>query len=370
MGKNIIKLKTVFRQNATAFFVVFLWFVCNYIYFSLVTGNFIESGLILFYFKPHDSLYGNFYANFSEFVIFGLIFSLITIELFRKYNPVDTCRELAKGYSNHAVIIGYNHVGKRIAEFLKEKGKSVVIIEKDSDKLSELVDKEQPLVNDDALLLDTLKDAGVANAKAVYVMTDNIEVQMVVNAHVRKLNKTCKLITRVFEDDIGEVISKAYNATLISTSKFAASVIFEKIQKHQYRNILLIGMNHITTRLMHKFKSLPEIQYKTIEEDEELIEEMLVERNCVIQGDPKDLAILEQADIKNVDCVVITNPDVTSTSLITKRIRDFNMNCKIIARFFLDSVAEILEKSPFRAEVISSSMDTLKIMNKKGLLDF
>ena len=370
MGKYLIKLKIVFRQNAIAFSIVFLWFFCNYLYFFVITGDPTESVLILFYFTAHNSLYGNFYDSFSEYVIFGLIFSLITIELFRKYNPSDTCRELAKGCSNHVVIVGYNHIGQRIAEFLKKRGEDVVIVEKNREKIADLIDNEIPLVNDDALHMDTLIDAGVKKAKAVFVMTDNIEVQMVVNGHIRKLNKKCKLITRIFQDDIGEVIGQAYNATLISTSHYAASIIFEKVEKHHYQNILLIGMNHITTRLMHKCSKRPDIQYNCIEEDEEIIEDLLMERTHVIQGDPKDLEVLTRGHIENVDCVIITNPDVTASALITKRIRDLNTKCKIIARFFLDSVAEILEKPPFRAEVISSSSDTLKNMIAKGIFDF
>ena len=370
MGKYLIKLKIVFKQNIVAFSIVFLWFFCNYLYFLVTTGDSTKSVLILFYFTTHNSLYGNFYDSFSEYVIFGLIFSLITIELFRKYNPSDTCRELAKGYSDHVVVVGYNHIGQRIVEYLKARGEDIVIVEKDAEKVADLIDKEIPLVNDDALRIETLIDAGVKRAKAVLVLTDNIEVQMVVNGNIRKLNNKCKLITRIFQDDIGEVIGKAYNATLISTSHYAASIIFDKVEKHHYKNILLIGMNHISTRLMHKFSKRLDIQYNCIEEDEEVIEDMIMERAHVIQGDPKDLEVLTESHIESVDCVIITNPDVTTSALITKRIRDLNTKCKIIARFFLDSVAEILEKPPFKAEVISSSMDTLKSMISKGILDF
>ena len=117
-SKNYIKFKSIIKQNSYAIIIVILWFLCNYIAFSFITYDFIEAFLILFFFKVNSSLYGCFYANFSEFIIFGLLFSLITIDLFRKYNPVDTSRKLAMSHTDHVVIIGYNHIGQRIANFL------------------------------------------------------------------------------------------------------------------------------------------------------------------------------------------------------------------------------------------------------------
>jgi len=235
--------------------------------------------------------------------------------------------------------------------------------------VQKLIDNEEPLVNDDALFIETLKNANIEKAKAVYIMTDNLEVQMVVNAHIRQLNKTCKLICRIFQDDIAEMIAKSYNAITISTSKFASRTIIEKIIQNNFKNILFIGLNHISSRVVNKIKKNSEINYHIIEEDEEIIEDLHINDYNIICGDPKDLTILEQVKIRDIDIVIITDPDVTSSILIIKRIREFNQKCKIIARFFLESIAEIIEKEPFKAEVISSSKDTLEIMINKGLLN-
>ncbi|MFX0056731.1 MAG: NAD-binding protein [Candidatus Hodarchaeota archaeon] len=369
-SRKIIKLKSVIKQNSLAFSVVLIWFLGNFLFFILVTLDFPETMLILFYFKAHESLYGNFYANFSEFIIFGVLFSLITIDLFRKYNPVDTCRKLAKSYSNHVVIIGYNHIGQRVAEYLKEIGEHCVIIEKRKEVIQDLIENEQPVINDDALNLDTLFDAGVDKAKAVMIMSDNLEVQFVLNAEVRQINKSCKLICRIFEDDISDLIMKTYNAKIISTSKFAADIIYEKIIKRRYRKILLIGMNHITARLIEKFRTMPNIEYQVIEENEEHIEDIALDMEPIIIGDPKDYTLLKKIKVEDFDYIINLIPNVTESILIIKRIREFNKSCKILARFFNDSVAEILEKAPFNTKVISSSKYTLKNMIKRGLMQF
>ncbi|MFW9770618.1 MAG: NAD-binding protein [Candidatus Thorarchaeota archaeon] len=326
--------------------------------------------MIIFYFKNNISLYGNFYANFTEFIIFGLIFSLITIDLFRKYNPADTCRELARFCDNHVVVIGHNHIGKRIANYVTENTKyDVVIIEKKEDLVKDLIDNEQAVINDDALKMETLKDANIEQARAVFVMSDNLEVQLVVNANIRELNKYCKLVCRVFEDDIGDLIAKSYNAKVISTSKFASEAIFKKITKRNYQKILLIGLNHISLRLIEKIQLNKNLNYYIIEEDEEKIEQLMIPKETVIIGDPKEALILGKAKIQEIDCVINTITDVTNTILITRKIRELNSTCKIISRFFLESVAEVLERPPFRSKVISCSKQTLKIMIKEGILD-
>lgn len=369
-SRKLIKIKKVLRQNYIAFLIVIFWFLGNFIYFSIKTSDLYEALLIIFYFKNHLSLYGNFYESFTEFIIFGLIFSLITIDLFRKYNPADTCRELARFCDNHVVIIGYNHIGKRIADYISKNTKyDVVVIEKKEELVKDLIENEQAVLYDDALKMETLEDANIEKARAVFVMSDNLEVQLVVNANVRELNKRCKLICRVFEDDIGDLISKTYNAKVLSTSKFASEMIFKKITKRNYQNILLIGLNHISLRLIEKIKQLGNINYFIIEEDEEKIEELMVSKETIIIGDPKEAAILNKANIQEIDYVINTISDVTDTILITRKIRELNSICKIISRFFLESVAEVLERPPFRSKVISYSKQTLKIMIKEGLLD-
>jgi hypothetical protein len=106
-----------------------------------------------------------------------------------------------------------------------------------------------------------------------------------------------------------------------------------------------------------------------IEEDQEKIEDLMVSNEKqLMMGDPKDVKIFQSLNIENFDCIINTISKVSESIVITKRIRDLNRSYKIFARFFQDSIAEILEKSPFNAEVISSSYDTLNNMKDKGLL--
>ncbi|TXT55061.1 MAG: hypothetical protein BAJALOKI1v1_2080005 [Promethearchaeota archaeon] len=368
----LTKINIIFRQNLSAFLIVFIWFLGNYFYFLFETSfNYLQSIHILLFFMNSDTLWGTFYANFSEFIIFGTIFSLITIDLFRKYNPVEACRKFASILNDHIIIIGYNNIGRRLADYLRSCEKDFIVIDKDPNAVADIIDAEEPVIVDDGLSLKALLDAGVKNASGVFIMSDHLELLMVACANVRRYNKKCQLVCRVFEDDIAEVIANTYDATTISTSKFASDVIINEIRSIKPQNILLIGMNHINIRLIRKLKSkFPKIRYSLIEENEELVEDLLEEREMnIIIGDPKEYITLNKIPIGQVNLVINTLPDTAKSILITKRIRDLNRNCKIIARLFHEEIAEVIMDPPFNAEVISSSKFTLEIMKKNRLLN-
>lgn len=370
VSRRLTKLKIVLKQNLYAFLIVIVWFSINYFYFLFMTQDFTETWKLVFFFKEGDSEYAFFYGRFTEFIIFGLVFSLITVELFRKYNPEITCRNLSKKLENHIIIIGYSNIAKRIHKFFEKKHVPHVIIDKDYETVEELILNEEPIVSDDILNKQTLIDASVNKAKAIYVMINNLEVQMFVNYEVRQLNKRALLVSRIFQDDIGDLINKTYDAKIISTSKYAAQIILKKIKENNFQYVLLIGINHISHRILHHLDRL-HVNHVLIEEEEEQLEEAMIELDDeqLIIGDPKEPSVLRKANIKDVDCVINVRKDVTNTVLVTRLIRDLNPTCKIITRIFLDSVAEMLEKPPFNCEVISSSKETLKMMEEQGLLD-
>ncbi|NIQ07707.1 MAG: hypothetical protein GWO20_18925 [Candidatus Korarchaeota archaeon] len=72
--------------------------------------------------------------------------------------------------------------------------------------------------------------------------------------------------------------------------------------------------------------------------------------------------------IKEADCVINLEQNPKKALILTRAIRDVNQSCALIFRFFLDSIANILEDAPFNAKVISSSKNTLQILRKKKIL--
>ena len=161
-----------------------------------------------------------------------------------------------------------------------------------------------------------------------------------------------------------------YDAYVISTSKYAANIILDKIKKKECQNILLIGINHIISRLVKDLSKISKIKLNVIGLNAKLLDEMDMSEDSVIIGDPKDENVLERVNIREIDFVFNSDEDPTNSILITKKIRDYNKRCKIYSRFFQDTVAEVLEHPPFNCKVISSSKYALKIMEKKEMLNF
>ncbi|MFX0068940.1 MAG: NAD-binding protein [Candidatus Hodarchaeota archaeon] len=372
MNKKFVKLKILLRHNWFAIAIIVLWFAVNFFVFYMWTGfNLAEALLITFYFTEMPTYYGNFYLVLSGFVIFGILFSFITIELYRKYNPKETSLILARAMNEHTVVIGYSHLGHRIREFLVENKRKYVIVEEDEELVSDLIEEEEPIVTG-KMSIDLLRDARIERAKLVLITKRDLETQVVAAGLIRDLNKECRIICRFFDDSIADVIEKTYQIQTISTSRFASEYILSEYilddsGKTPIKNVLMIGCTNTARRLSRKLKD-NNIKYVLIERDREKAEDFL-DREPIIIGDAKDEVLLEMASIDNVDMVIIFIDTVDELLLIADKVREMNKDCRLVCRFFHEEVAEILEKPPFNAKNISTSLQTLRRMIKEGMLD-
>ncbi|MFX1486556.1 MAG: NAD-binding protein [Promethearchaeota archaeon] len=372
MNKKLVKFKILLRHNWFAIAIIALWFVVNFFVFYIWTGfNLAEALLITFYFVEMQTYYGSFYLVLSGFVVFGILFSFITTELYRKYNPKETCLILARAMNDHIIIVGCSHLGQRIREFLVENSKKYVVVEEDEELVSDLIEEEEPIVTG-KLDTDLLKDARIERAKLVFITKRDLETQIVAAGLIRDLNKECRIICRLFDDSIADVIEKTYQCQVISTSRFAAEYILSEhilddTGTPVVKNILIIGCTNTARRLIRKLKNR-KIKYTLIERDREKAEDLL-DREPVIIGDAKDEVTLELAGTNAVDMVMIFIDTVDQLLVIADKVREINKECKLICRFFHEEVAEILEKPPFNARIISTSLHTLEKMIKEGVFN-
>src|SRR5262245_62550297 len=114
-----IRAALLLRQNAPALAAIALWFAGSTAVFAHVLGRgWREALLTTFYFREAAGAWGHFYRAFSEFVVFGMLLSVVVTGFHRRYRPEDTCRRLAAGLRDHAVVIGYSHLGQRVCEHL------------------------------------------------------------------------------------------------------------------------------------------------------------------------------------------------------------------------------------------------------------
>ncbi len=366
MRKKMAKVKILLKQNWIWLFVVSGWFLVNYVVFFILTGgNFSEALTYTFFFGEMLVPYGHFYQIMSDFIIFGLLIGLVTIGLYRNYHPKQTCLALSKAMKNHTIIIGYSHLGQRIRKYLLKKNKKYVVIEENEQLIEGLIENEEPVIVGKPFKMEVFENANVKAAKLVLFTQNDLEILVVGTNLTRDVNKTGKIVCRCFDDSLAQILEKQLQCKVISTSLFAADFIITEVDKLKAKNILLIGCTHTTRRLLQKFKDR-NITYKLIERNREAVED-LIDEEPVIIGDSKDKDVLKEAGVASADLVIILIDTVTEILLTADSIRELNKNCALIGRFFHEEVAEILEKPPFNALVISTSKHTLEKLIEMGI---
>lgn len=228
----IKRLTITLKENRYLLFILFLWFLIGFlVYFFFFKLSIWDALKASAFFRKFDSDFSNAYEMWSQGVIFGIIFTFLFQNIIEKYNPERGCRMLAKEMTNHVIVIGFSHLGERLINYFRENKIPYCLVEKDKEKIDDLLDKGEPVIIDDAKELDVLEDARVKKAKAVIIATNNLETVLVVTKRVRQQNKNCLIIARSFKDEFAEIIEYLGADLVISSSKEAFESIKTKLNK-------------------------------------------------------------------------------------------------------------------------------------------
>lgn len=157
----------------------------------------------------------------SQGIVFGVVFTFLFQNIISKHNPERGCRMIAKEIQSHTIVIGYSHLCERLIKYFKEKNIPYCLIEKDKEKIDELLRQGDPIVVDDAKELDALTDANISKAKTVIIASNNLETALIVTKKSREHNKNCRIIARCFQDEFSEIIESLGATDVVSTSKDA-----------------------------------------------------------------------------------------------------------------------------------------------------
>jgi len=76
---------------------------------------------------------------------------------------------LAREMNNHAIIVGYTHLGARVVEHFRRTAQPYVLIDRNPAVVDDLVRAGEPIIVDNAGEETTLTDAGVERASLVAV---------------------------------------------------------------------------------------------------------------------------------------------------------------------------------------------------------
>ena len=113
-----------------------------------------------------------------------------------------------KKEKNHTIVCGYGKLGKYVCSILKEKKQKYIVIDKDSDKCTNLVSSGESVLQGDALDPRVLKKAGVEKARGLIgtLGEDSENIYLIMTA--TDLNPNLDLAAKAEEEHAVERLHK------------------------------------------------------------------------------------------------------------------------------------------------------------------
>jgi Trk K+ transport system NAD-binding subunit len=364
LKKTIIKAQIALKQNKHMIVLILLWFALNYVILIAMSADAVLATKYLFYLEDLDTDYGHFYAKYSEFVVFGLLIGLVTVDALRNYDPSKTCEILASKLKNQAIIVGYDHLGIRLHEYLDAHKIPNIVVAKRKEDLTEIYEDEEPAVLYDMLDDDFSKKVQLKKAKYLFLLEEEIVFNLRMVLLAKSVGSKAKIAVRCFQDNFAPVFEK-YGATILSASSATAKSVFaEHLSDPKIKEIIIIGHSHFAERIsMNAVRR--GIHNSIIADCDDLVqfhnkldatERQLVK---VFRGNPMDYKILQEAGVfdgeEKAIVIAIESDDVI---LLAKALKEKNPKALVIARTFSDEIENVLES--MGVVPISTSKHALK----------
>lgn len=303
------------------------------------------------------------------FELIILTFILSSLQEFYGYNPIMSSRKLASHKSNHTVVLGCNHLGKRVVEYLRDNNQPYSVVEIDMDKVDDLINFHQPVVVGDYTDIDIMELAGVRKCKEVICVTSDLRRALIAAVKVRELNSECDLYMRVFDDHFREYLtSEPWNAYTFSLSKWTMNSIVkwsEKISKDN--SIVVLGNDSIVIRMINYFGAHLESEVYLI--DPEIDPEVFNDLPNVHPSDERVQFVEnleEQCDMNNVSQMYIcwnTEELFSDAIILTVAVKKKYPHIELFVRMYDEELAEIAKT--FDATTFSTSAFAFKMLQNK-----
>lgn len=154
----------------------------------------------------------------------SVLYAEDTLVVFTELTHLAQLNQLTNVPQSHIIVCGIGHTGYRVANTLLELGQKVCALEFEANELTErLRERGAQVIYGNYQQKPSLSQAGILEASAIVTCaeSDMINVQTVIN--IRDLAPSLRIITRVFEDSLGNRLQQAFNIEAVySTSALAA----------------------------------------------------------------------------------------------------------------------------------------------------
>ena len=161
--------------------------------------------------------------------VVSLLFAFVTNSLVSRRIEASLGRAPVRGTEEHVILVGLGAVGMRVLEGLRERGREVVVIERDEDNryASQARLLGVRVIIGDATLARTLEAAHLDTASAIAVLTSNdmtnIETGLAVRDGLGDRWVDVPVILRVFDTSLGHRLEETFDFRHVwSTAAIAA----------------------------------------------------------------------------------------------------------------------------------------------------
>lgn len=143
---------------------------------------------------------------------------------------------------DHFIICGYGNVGREVAEKLKASKEKFVVVEKNPERVQDLVDEGVPVIRGDAEDEEALRKADIMHAKGlIAAMKDPPNMVAVITA--RSMNPDLIIISEV-EDDKNEPKLRRVGANVtVNCYRMGAQIMVGRARRTDNDPVCGIGVN-------------------------------------------------------------------------------------------------------------------------------
>ena len=350
---RLLVIKNQFKQFRLPFLIFLLFWILGIV--------------LLFIFEPNKNFWNILlisvcvFADESNRVIFTvyqflwpllfelliLSFILSTLQDIYGFNPIMSSRKLAASRKHHTVVLGYNHLGERIVEFLRENKRPYSVVEIDYEKMDDLISLGEPVVVGDYTDIDIMRLAGIKRCKEVFCVTRDIRRALIAAERVRELNKYCDLYMRVFDEHFRSYLSKEpWNAFTFSLSKWnmeSAKEWSKNIKKGDM--VIVLGNDTVVHRIVEYLGTDLGINVHLIDSDIDSDVYNDLDNVTPHQDQIKFLENLEEkCNLEHIKQIYIcwnTKELFSDAILLTVAIKENYPNIELFVRMFDEELADI-----------------------------
>lgn len=169
-------------------------------------------------------------------------------------------RMVASCYRKHVIVMGVGRVGVSVIKGLLKLREPVVAIEKDKSSLylEDVKALKVPIIHGNGRTGRTLIEAGVKNARAIVLATDDDLANLDGALTAREFNPGIKVVLRMFDDTLAKRVAGAFSLPVISPAHVSAvSFIAAATDRKVFQSFHLDGEHlHLIDVLIHASSTL------------------------------------------------------------------------------------------------------------------